>query len=280
MIKNVSSYIALEEEIKSEFLSNISHELRTPISIIYGAIRNIDFDLKARNIVISEKSSEYLESIKKNVDRLLRLFDNLLEITNIRAGQAYFDFMVCNIVNVVEDISFSIAEYLRKHNISMIFDTEVEERYLKIDPNIIEKVMLNLISNAIKFSKDDTKIEIFIKVYEDEEKVYISIRDNGIGIEQEKLNRIFDIFSQANDYMTKSTEGSGVGLSLVKLLLDMLNADIKVHSELGKGSEIIIELPIDYHLDFDPYEEEIFEDFTVKKENLDKEFSDIDMEVK
>lgn len=280
MVKNASIYVAVGEEIKSDFLSNISHELRTPISIIYGAIRNIDIDLKERNIVISEKSNEYIESIRKSVDRLLRLFDNILEITNIRAGLADLDLVVCNIVNVVEDINFSIAEYLKKYNIRMVFDTEIEERYLKIDPSIIERVILNLVSNAIKYSKADMRTEIFIKVYEDEQKVYISIKDNGIGIEQKNFNKIFDIFSQIDVCMTKNTEGSGAGLFLVKLLLEMLNADIKVYSELGQGSEFIIELPIDYQLDFDPYEEEIFEDFSIKREHLEKEFSDIDMEGK
>ena len=278
MIKNASAYVEVGEEIKSDFLSNISHELRTPISIIYGAIRNIDIDMKERNIVISEKSSEYIDSIRKSVDRLLRLFDNILEITNIRAGLADLDLVVCNIVNVIEDINFSIAEYLKKYNISVIFDTEIEERYLKIDPSIIERVILNLVSNAIKYSKVDTRTEIFIKVYEDENKVYISIKDNGIGIEQENFNKIFDIFSQTNECMTKNTEGSGAGLFLVKLLLDLLNADIKVYSELGQGSEFIIDLPIEYQLDFDPYDEEIFEDFSIRKEHLEKEFSDIDME--
>lgn len=277
MPRNTNSHIEIGEEIKSDFLSNISHELRTPISIIYGAIRNIDLDLKENNIVIPIKSSGYLKSIRKSADRLLRLFDNILELTNIRAGLAGLDLVVCNIVNVIEDINFSTAEYLKKYNISMIFDTEIEERYLNIDPSIIERVMLNLVSNAVKYSKEDTKTEIFVKVYEDEKTVYVSVKDNGIGIEEENLGKIFDIFSQTNGCMTKNTEGSGAGLCLVKSLLKMLNADIKVRSELGKGSEFIIELPIAYQLDFDPYEEEIFEDFSVKKERLEKEFSDIDM---
>lgn len=277
MSENTGLHTELGEDIKSSFLSNISHEMRTPISIIYGSIRNIDLDLKENDITIPSKSYGYLKSIRKSTDRLLRLFDNILEITNIRSGLARVNLTVCNIVNVIEDINFSTAEYLKKYNVKMIFDTEIEERYLNIDPSIIERVFLNLVSNAVKYSKPDTRPEIKVRVYEDEKNVYISVKDNSIGIEPENLNKIFDIFSQANDCMTKNTEGSGSGLCLVKSLLDLLNADIKVYSELGKGSEFIISLPIAYQLDFDPYEAEIIEDFSVKREHLEKEFSDIDM---
>ncbi len=280
MLNSTSSFIALEEELKSRFISNISHELRTPASIIYCAIRNIETDLKEENIVIPEKSSDYFETIRKNVDRLLKLFDNMLEITNIRAGLLDINLMVCNVVNLVEDINFSVSEYLRKYNVSMIFDTEIEERYLNIDPKIIERVILNLISNAIKYSRDNIMLEVFIKVYEYSDKVCISIRDNGIGIAKAKLSEIFGIFNQSSNCMTKNSEGSGTGLCLVKLLLGMLDADIKVNSKLGSGTEFIIELPINRQIDFDPYDENNIRDYFVKKENIDKEFSDIDLDNK
>lgn len=277
MFNNTSSYIAIEEELKNQFISNISHELRTPASIIYCAIRNIEVDLKEKNVVIPEKSSDYFETIRKNVDRLLKLFDNILEITNIRAGLTDVNLMVCNVVNLIEDINFSVSEYLRNYNISMIFDTDIEERYLNIDPKIIEKVMLNLLSNAIKYSKKNIMLEIFIKVYEDKGKLCISIRDNGVGIAEEKLLEIFDVFNQANNCMTKNAEGCGAGLCLVKLLLEMLNADVKVYSELRKGTEFVIEFPIENIVDCDPYDEENQRDYFVKKESIDKEFSDIDL---
>lgn len=268
------------EKLKSEFLSKISHELRTPLAVISGSILNIQNMLSENNVNMPEKSFECINSIKTNTDRLTRLFDNILEIMNANAGFANLNLRSCNIINVLEDKMLSLADYLRKYDISLIFDTEIEERYLNTDPAKIEKIILNIVSNAVKYSKKNVQTEIFVKVYEDDEKVYLSIKDNGIGISAKNLDKIFDKFSQADDCMTRSAEGSGTGLHLVKIMLQILKADIKVYSKLGEGSEFIIEFPIDHDLKIDPYDEKIFDDFGIIMENLEKEFSDISMSVK
>ena len=263
------------EKLKSEFLSNISHELRTPIAIIYGSILNMETNLRHHNTLLPKKTYEYVKSVKKNTFRLLRLFNNILDITNVDAGFAFLNLKTHNIVKVIEDISLSVSDLLKRQNVSLIFDTDIEEKYVNLDVNKMERVMLNLISNSVKYSKKGIETEIFVKVYDDEEKVYISVKDNGIGIDSTHLTKIFDKFSQINGCMTRNTEGSGIGLYLVKTLLQMQGADIKVNSTMGEGSEFIIEFPACVDLDYNSENEDIDEDFSVKIENFDMEFSDI-----
>lgn len=263
------------EKLKSEFLANISHELRTPIAIIYGSILNMETSLRDHKTVLPKKTYEYVKSVKKNTFRLLRLFNNILEITNVSAGFSDLNLKTYNIVRVVEDISLSLSELLKDQDVSLIFDTDIEERYLNIDSGKMERVILNLISNSVKYSKQGVKTEILIRVYEDHEKVYISIKDNGIGIDSTHLSKIFDKFTQINGCMTRNAEGSGIGLYLVKIMLQMQGANIKVNSTIGEGSEFIIEFPIFNDLEYNAYQEDFDDDFSVKIENFDMEFSDI-----
>ncbi len=263
------------EKLKSEFLSSISHELRTPIAIIYGSIFNLETNLRQHNTLLPKKAYEYVKSVKKNTFRLLRLFNNILDITNVDAGFADLKLKTYNIVKVIEDISISVSELLFNQNVSLIFDTDIEEKYANIDVSKIERVMLNLFSNSVKYSKKGIKTEIFVRVYEDEEKVYISIKDNGIGIDSTHLSKIFDRFSQINGSMTRSAEGSGIGLYLVKTLLQMQGANIRVNSIIGEGSEFIIEFPAFDDYEYNHASEDFDSDFSVKIENFDMEFSDI-----
>ena len=191
------------------------------------------------------------------------------------AGFSDLNLKTYNIVRVVEDISLSLSELLKDQDVSLIFDTDIEERYLNIDSRKMERVILNLISNSVKYSKQGVKTEILIRVYEDHEKVYISIKDNGIGIDSTHLSKIFDKFTQINGCMTRNAEGSGIGLYLVKIMLQMQGANIKVNSTIGEGSEFIIEFPIFNDLEYNAYQEDFDDDFSVKIENFDMEFSDI-----
>ncbi len=263
------------EKLKSEFLSSISHELRTPIAIIYGVIHIMETNLAQNNIKHPFKLNDYIKTIKKNTFRLLRLFNNILDITNVDAGFANLNLKPHNIIKVIEDISLSVKEHLINQRINLIFDTEIEEKYVNVDVDKMERIMLNLISNSVKYSKKNVATEILVSVYDDEEKVYISIKDNGIGIDSIHLSSIFDRFNQADGSMTRNTEGSGIGLYLVKTLLQMQDGDISVNSVKGEGSEFIIEFPTLKDFDYENAYEDFDSDFSVKIENFDMEFSDI-----
>lgn len=235
---------ALEmERLKSEFFANISHEFKTPLNIILTIMqlmmKNLENNMED---LTPEKLARYMESIKQNSYRLLRLVNNLIDITKIDTG--YYEILLenANIINVVEDIAMSVTEYTSEKGIELIFDTDVEELIIACDPDKIERIMLNLLSNAIKYSKSGGIINVDIKSTID--KVIISVEDNGIGIEKDKIGKIFNRFSQVKNTLTRDCEGSGIGLSLVKSLIEMHGGSIWAESEFGKGTKFVFELPV------------------------------------
>lgn len=136
----------------------------------------------------------------------------------------------------------SVVQYVESRNISIVFDTEVEERILAIDLDKIERIMLNLLSNAIKYSMPNGIITV--NIYDKEESVIISVKDTGIGIPEDMIDRIFERFSRVDDSLNRMVEGSGIGLSLVKALIEAHGGTISVSSLVGIGTEFIIELPV------------------------------------
>lgn len=227
------------DNLKTEFFANISHELRTPLNVILGAIQLLTYYKK--NNISEEKSKDYLNSIKQNCFRLLRLVNNLIDITKMDSG--YFEITPSNynIVSIVENITLSVAPYVENKCINLVFDTDVEEKFISCDPDKIERIMLNLISNSIKFT--NTGGSILINMYDKGDHVVISVKDTGIGIPEDKLSIIFERFRQVNKSLARNHEGSGIGLSLVKSLVEMHGGKISVKSSSGKGSEFIITLP-------------------------------------
>jgi len=136
----------------------------------------------------------------------------------------------------------SIAEYVKHKKINLIFNTDVEEITLACDPDKIERVMLNLLSNAIKYTDDNG--DIYVSLNKVNEDVVVSVKDSGVGIPNDKLELIFDRFGQANDILSRRCEGSGIGLSIVKSIVEMHGGKIEVFSEIGKGSEFVFNIPI------------------------------------
>ena len=211
----------------------------------------------------------------QNCYRLLRLINNILDITKIESGFYQLNLCKCNIVNLVEDIVQSVADYLINKDISIIFDTDVEEKYINCDPDKIERIMLNLLSNAIKFTNPGG--EILVNIFDKGDYIIISVKDDGVGIPEEKLKLIFDRFVQADKSTRRNSEGTGIGLSLVHSLVKMQNGTIKVESELNKGTEFIIHLSIvnDEVVCSEPqiYNETDYNERKIERMNI--EFSDI-----
>lgn len=135
----------------------------------------------------------------------------------------------------------SVAGFVEDKGLDFIFDTEVEEKSISCDPDKIERIMLNLLSNAVKFT--DKGGSIFVNIYIKDNKVYISVKDTGIGIPSNMKDLIFDRFVQVDKAISRAREGSGIGLALVKSLVEMHKGNIYVNSKLGEGSEFIVALP-------------------------------------
>ena len=229
------------ESIRNEFFGNISHEFKTPLNIILGIVQLIDKNIELDNIT-KENLIRHVDIMKQNSYRLLRLVNNLIDISRIDIGYYNLQPSNYNIVKVIEDITLSIAEYVKHKKINLIFNTDVEEITLACDPDKIERVMLNLLSNAIKYTDDNG--DIYVSLNKVNEDVVVSVKDSGVGIPNDKLELIFDRFGQANDILSRRCEGSGRGLSIVKSIVEMHGGKIEVFSEIGKGSEFVFNIPI------------------------------------
>jgi signal transduction histidine kinase len=265
----------IESQQQLKFFSNISHELRTPLNSILSSLQLLNISIPDDSIKINGKdASDYFDVMRLNSFRLLKLVNNLIDINKIDAGYLKADFQNKDIVSVVEDITQSIANYIKSKGISIIFDTDVEEKVMACDIEKIERIMLNLLSNAVKFSKEGG--EIYVEIHDADTEVVITVADTGIGIMADKLNDIFKRFVQVDKSFTRSHEGSGIGLSLVKELVEMHGGNIAVESEYGRGSKFMITLPVK-QAENDTLNEnmKIMEIEDIHNEKINIEFSDI-----
>ncbi|MEF9951846.1 MAG: HAMP domain-containing sensor histidine kinase [Clostridium sp.] len=231
------------DKVKTEFFANMSHELRTPLNVILGSLQLVNLTLSKNEDTkpTIEKSNKI---IKQNCYRLLRIISNIIDITKFESNYLHLEIKQVNMVSLIEDITLSIIDYANSKNISIEFDTEIEEVYMYCDPDKIERIILNLLSNAIKFTNKGDNI--FVNVLDLGKSIEISVRDTGIGIPKEKVDIVFERFRQVNKSFIREHEGSGIGLSLVKSLVEVHGGDIYAESELGKGSRFVITIPKDY----------------------------------
>ncbi|MEG0855315.1 MAG: HAMP domain-containing sensor histidine kinase [Terrisporobacter sp.] len=250
------TYMDISEEIKkelefeklkiytterTEFMSNISHELRTPVNIFYSTIQLLDKFSLYEDFDFKSMYGRYKNTLHVNCKRMLRLINNVVDISKIETGILKGKFDYFNIVAIVEDVTLSVVNYAELKSINIEFDTNGEENISKCDSNLIERALLNLLSNAIKFSPENSTIYVNILVNDDWTE--IDIRDEGIGISKEDKQAIFERFVQADKSLTRENEGSGIGLSIVKSIIDLHDGYISVSSELGVGSTFKIILP-------------------------------------
>ncbi|HID0769094.1 TPA: ATP-binding protein [Clostridium botulinum] len=257
----------------TDFLANISHELKTPLNVIFTAVQILD--LYKKDAESYDKKEQYIKVIKQNCYRLMRLINNLLDTTKLDSGYLKLNLVNCNIVNLVEEITLSVVYYAESKNINIIFDTDVEEKIMAVDPDKIERIVLNLLSNAIKFTGSGGNIYVTVKDFED--NIIISVKDTGIGIPEDKIENIFDRFVQVDKTLRRNKEGSGIGLYLVKSFVNMHEGTIDIQSEIGKGSEFIINIPVKLVKEDLEKENNVF--YSPSKEYVDMEFADIYSEV-
>lgn len=248
--KNITSIILLQEQmeklkkeieletLKTSFFANISHEFRTPINIILTAIQLIE---KTNS---NDKIKKYIYSIMQNSYRLLRLVNNVLEMTKIDGGYNELKLTNCNIVTLIEDIVDSVAEHINNKNRSIIFDTDEEEIMTCCDPDKIETIMLNLLSNAIKFTNPNGHIEIKISLVPAKDFVLISVFDDGISIDKKYAKLIFKKFTQIDDLLNRPCEGSGLGLALTESLVRFHGGKIWINTDRAQGAEFVFSLPV------------------------------------
>lgn len=262
------------DKLKTEFFANLSHEFRTPLNVMLSTLQLLNLiGANKTNTDSKDKISKYYNIMKQNCYRLLRLVNNLIDITKIDAEYFKLSLKNENIISTIEDITLSVTDYAKNKGLDIIFDTNVEEKLMACDADKIERIMLNLLSNAIKFTSSGGSI--FVNILDKDSSIIVSVRDTGVGIPKDKQLSIFKRFVQVDKSLSRKREGSGIGLSLVKSLVELHNGTIKINSEYGKGSEFIIELPVKVL----PESENVTSDEDLAKEsNIQRikiEFSDI-----
>ncbi|MDP4089769.1 MAG: ATP-binding protein [Bacillota bacterium] len=225
-------------EMKDEFLSLISHEFRTPLNVINTAIQALNY---LCGIELSDRTKKYINIIRQNTFRQLRLVNNLLDITSADAGRIKIHKRNVDIVFLTNSIVESVRTYSSQKGIKLTFEPLTQKKIIGMDDEKYERILLNLLSNAIKFTPEGRRISVNLRTVKN--RIRIEVKDNGIGIPEDKVEVIFERFGQVDSSLSRQAEGSGIGLSLVKKLVDALGGSISVKSRIGRGSTFTILLP-------------------------------------
>lgn len=254
-----------KNKFKTEFLSNVAYDIKKPINKIFETNNNL---IENKGKYNSENINNHTRLVKQNCYRLIRLLNNIEYVSRIDNGTCTLELRKCDIVKLLENIVKISKTYTDKKGIDISFKSEVNKKILSLDIDKVEKIILNILSNAIKFT--DTGGKIDINLYMQNEQVCISIKDTGIGIPKDKTEVIFENFEQLDTTLSRGCEGTGMGLSVVKKLANLNNIKINVESELNKGSEFIITLPNNIVSKNIKLQDKFAQD-----EKIDIEFSDI-----
>ena len=230
------------EQNKNNYFVNLSHELRTPLNVLSSINQLIKEFTKKDNFITPEKLSYYMGIMDRNCSRLLSLINNLIDHTKIENNSYIINKKDEDIVYLVEETVLDMKDYIEEKGLELIFDTDVEEKVIICDKVDIERCIINLVGNAVKFTPEGGLIEVLLQDLDD--KVKIIVKDNGIGISEENQKIIFDRFNQVVDESSEQKGGSGLGLTITKQLITLHNGEIYVESEVGVGSEFIIILPV------------------------------------
>ena len=230
------------EQNKNNYFINLSHELRTPLNVLNSINQLIKNLCKKESFITPEKLSYYMDIMDRNTSRLLNLINNLIDNSKIENNSYILNKKDEDIVYLVEETVLDMKDYIKSKGIKLIFDTDVEEKTVRCDKTEIERCIINLVGNAVKFTSEGGLIEVSIKDLDD--KVQISVKDTGIGISEENKKLIFNRFNQVVDESSELKGGSGLGLTISKQLITLHGGDIYVESEVGVGSEFIIILPV------------------------------------
>jgi signal transduction histidine kinase/CheY-like chemotaxis protein len=224
------------DKLKSRFFANISHEFRTPLTLILGQIDSI----MSGNIEVKEKTK--LQIADRNARRLLTLINQLLDLSKLESGSMELKAEQHNIVSFLKSLFYSFESLAESQKIILKFESEFNYIPVVFDPDKMENIFYNIISNAFNYSDSEGEIAVCLSVIDS--TVEIRIKDYGIGIPSDRLPHIFDRFYQVDGSATRKYEGTGIGLALTKELIELHKGNISVNSNEGEGSEFIIQLPL------------------------------------
>ena len=227
-------------QLKTQFLANVNHELRTPVSAIisYGGLVLTDIHGQ-----ISQLQKENLQDLLNNAERLLALIDSLLDIAKIEAGKLEVTVEPVDLVEIIRGVILAVESTLNGKPVQVIRHIVPDLPFLNTDRGKLAQIILNLLDNAAKFTE---RGEIKISASQQNGALKLEVSDTGIGIRKEDLNQVFEEFRRGGVSTSKKYRGTGLGLAIVKRLVGLLGGSIEVRSEVNVGSIFTVTLPLDY----------------------------------
>jgi len=225
--------LKVREEYRREFLGNVSHELKTPLFTVQGYLSTLlDGALNDKNV-----RKKYLERAEKGVERLIHIVQDLDMISKLEVGDLYIDITEFDIVKLIQEVFDLLEMEASKKDILLLFDMKYNKPIMvKGDAEKIEQVVINLVMNSIKYGKDKGSTEVSVESLTDD-KVIVRFNDNGLGIEKQNIPRLFERFYRVDQSGSRDAGGSGLGLSIVKHIIEAHGEKIYVESQFGAGSE-------------------------------------------
>jgi len=230
------------DNAKTQLYNNITHEFRTPLTVIQGMTESIKTSLDKGQI---EETSVPLQMIKRNGSKLLDLVSQMLDLAKIESGNMKPQFIQADVIPYIKYVCESFHSLAQQKEVNLVIYSEIDTLDMDFDADKLSTIIFNLLSNAIKFTPKLGKIIVHLSLLQKNSDQYLSIKvkDTGIGIEATELENIFDKFYQVNDSATHEGEGTGIGLALTKELVLLMNGDIHVESSIGVGTTFFVEIP-------------------------------------
>ena len=230
--------LLINDKLKTEFFTNVSHELRTPLTLILSPLTPL---IEDREGIVPQRVKDTLSIMQNNGLRLLKQINNLLDFAKLEAGRMRLNFEEVDLIIFCKDIIAVVQHLAASRGLKLYFQYQMEDEIkVTIDLEQFEKVVINLLHNAIKFTGEGGRITLLLEDHENE--VELVVEDNGVGIPGEMLEIIFDRFAQVDGSSTRSREGTGLGLSLAKEIVELHGGSIHAESVLGKGSRFIVKI--------------------------------------
>lgn len=227
------------DEFKSRFFTNITHEFRTPLTVILGMIEQLRQHFGKNNT----QTDNQLSLIQRNSQNLLRLINQILDLAKLESNKLTINYVQGDVISYLRYVAESLHSLANTQNIMLKVEAKENKLVMDFDPERLLQIVYNLLSNAIKFTPSGGRVEMHIKIH-DNKYLIINVQDTGVGIAPIDIPHLFDSFYQAKHLKKAHTGGSGIGLALTKELVKNMNGTIEVESTVGKGSTFIVQLPI------------------------------------
>ncbi|AUC81025.1 hybrid sensor histidine kinase/response regulator transcription factor [Lacinutrix sp. Bg11-31] len=247
----LSRKLAVEESLrlkevnllKNSLYTNITHEFRTPLTVILGMVESLKLNVQDRVFKGADKS---LELIHRNSESLLQLVNRMLDLAKLESGVVKLELYKSDVIPYIKYVCESYHSLAQANSINLTIYSEIDHLEMDFDANKLSSIISNVLSNAIKFTPENGKIIVHLNhvINLGHEFLLLKIKDNGLGLTENDLLHVFNRFYQADSSTSRSYEGTGIGLALTKELVNLMHGDISVKSKLGKGSEFIIKIPV------------------------------------